>query len=617
MNANPFALMLLMALGIATCPATNVGLSTIEQPVNLGAESDPARIPLGAVATESNYHYGRGPVITAPRPSLHGAMEWKSGIEINQNLASIFGIEVDNHDLPHSPATIRLKNFSIPAYSPYTREQVLAATIHCILRSNSGRPKAPITLKVTADSPADEALIKKYSGEYINAPDNEDGPPVEPTQVPGTRLETDARGVTWVVFQDLKGSEKRARPPVMIAFRLGGEAGPDDPLWQLLPVWTGSSYTWEQSMEVIGRPYPLFYDCFNPSSGGGPETNALFSGKPANAVRYFGGVPRLLNFDNLKAAVIKADWYDPAMNPKLADFCRHYGMTPMPCRSYTPEHKGKVERGVGYAKNNALKGRQFASLGEQNAHLLHWEEQVADKRVHGTTRRQVAAMFEEERKALGPLPASVYESYQEGRRRVQRDSFVEVAKAYYEAPPEFIGRQVWVRWDGRMVRLLNERMEQIGCHAAWNRANSAVAWACGDCTAPSRKAPTTGTRGRRLGRGGRSLGAAGARCPRGRGDPQHHGTVPIGRKTPRQRHQRRLRQGHGCRRPAILPDHQTPVGSGRPGPGQIQMELREVDPIIRPLSAYADFIRSQDPAARFFPTETRTLTEPQTTSKAS
>ncbi len=184
-----------------------------------------------------------------------------------------------------------------------------------------------------------------------------------------------------------------------------------------------------------------------------------------NAVRSFGGVPRLLNFDNLKAAVIKADWYDPVMNPKPADFCRHYGMTPMPCRAYTPQHKCKVERGVGYAKNNALKRRQFASLAEQNAHLRHWEEHVADKRVHGTTRRQVAAVFEEERKALGPLPPMVYECYQEGRRQEQRDSFVEVAKAYYETPPEFIGRKVWVRWDGRMVRLFNERMEQIGCHA--------------------------------------------------------------------------------------------------------------------------------------------------------
>jgi hypothetical protein len=288
MKTKPFGLMFSMALGIATCPATNVGLSTIEQPVNLGAESDPGRIPLGAVATESNYHYGRGPVITSPRPSLHGAMEWKSGIEINQNLASSFGIEVDNHDLPHSPATIRLRDFAIPAYSPHTREQVLAATVHCLLRSNSGRPKSPITLKITADSPADAPLVKKYSGDYVNAPDNEDGPPIEPTQVPGTRLETDARGVTWVVFPDVKSTGKKpARPPVTIAFRLGSEAGPDDPLWQLLPVWAGTDYTWEQSIEIIGRPYPLFYDCINPSSGGGPETNALFSGKPAASISRF------------------------------------------------------------------------------------------------------------------------------------------------------------------------------------------------------------------------------------------------------------------------------------------------------------------------------------------
>ena len=68
--------------------------------------------------------------------------------------------------------------------------------------------------------------------------------------------------------------------------------------------------------------------------------------------------------DNLKAAVIKADWYDPAMNPKKAYFCRHYGMTPMPCVSYTPQHKRKVARGAGYSKGYALKGPTFASLIE-------------------------------------------------------------------------------------------------------------------------------------------------------------------------------------------------------------------------------------------------------------
>lgn len=183
-----------------------------------------------------------------------------------------------------------------------------------------------------------------------------------------------------------------------------------------------------------------------------------------NAVRHFGGVPTLLNLDNLKAAVTKADWHDPEINPKLADFCRHYGMHVMPCRPYTPQHKGKIERGVGYVKGNALKGWRFKSLAEQNLHLQKWEATVADTRIHGTTCKQVAARFEEERPHLKALPASLFPCYREARRSVNRDSFVEVQKAYYEAPPEYIGRMVWVRWDSRCVRLFNERMEQIQMH---------------------------------------------------------------------------------------------------------------------------------------------------------
>jgi len=183
-----------------------------------------------------------------------------------------------------------------------------------------------------------------------------------------------------------------------------------------------------------------------------------------NAVRHFGGVPMLLNLDNLKAAVLKADWFDPEINPKLADFCRHYGMHVMPCRPWTPQHKGKIERGVGYVKGNALKGRRFRSLAEQNLYLQKWESNVADKRIHGTTCKQVAALFAEERPHLQPLPAALFPCYQEARRSVNRDSFVEVQKAYYEAPPEYIGHQIWVRWDGRSVRLFNARMEQIQLH---------------------------------------------------------------------------------------------------------------------------------------------------------
>ena len=81
-----------------------------------------------------------------------------------------------------------------------------------------------------------------------------------------------------------------------------------------------------------------------------------------NAFHHFGGVPQTLVIDNLKAAVAKADWFDPELNPKIQSFCAHYGTVILPTRPRTPRHKGKVERNVGYVQSNALKGRTFASL---------------------------------------------------------------------------------------------------------------------------------------------------------------------------------------------------------------------------------------------------------------
>jgi transposase len=183
-----------------------------------------------------------------------------------------------------------------------------------------------------------------------------------------------------------------------------------------------------------------------------------------NAFQHFGGVPKTLNVDNLKAAVLQADWYDPELNPKLQEFCRHYNTVLLPTRPRTPEHKGKIERGIGYVKDNALKGRTFSSLLEQNQHLQEWERTIADLRIHGTTRQQVAARFLEEKPALAPLPAMLFACFEEGRRTVHRDSFVEVAKSYYQVPQEYIGREVWVRWDSRVVRIFNQRWEQLQMH---------------------------------------------------------------------------------------------------------------------------------------------------------
>jgi transposase len=184
-----------------------------------------------------------------------------------------------------------------------------------------------------------------------------------------------------------------------------------------------------------------------------------------NAFWHFGGVPKTLVIDNLKAAVTHPDWFDPELNPKLLSFCQHYGTVILPTKPRTPRHKGKIERGIGYVKANALKGHTFTSLEAQNRHLELWERNVADTRIHGTTKRQVGKVFAEvERPALAPLPGDRFPSFQEARRIVSRDGHVEVAKAYYSVPPEYLGRNVWARWDARLVRIFNSRLEQIAMH---------------------------------------------------------------------------------------------------------------------------------------------------------
>jgi transposase len=184
-----------------------------------------------------------------------------------------------------------------------------------------------------------------------------------------------------------------------------------------------------------------------------------------NAFWHFGGVPQTIVFDNAKCAVIKADWYDPELNPKIVDFCKHYGCAFIPTRPRTPRHKGKVERGVDYVQENALRGREFDSLAKQNEHLAHWERTVADTRIHGTTRKQVTSHFQSvEKDALGKLPLERFPFYHEGKRKVSRDGHLAVQRSYYSAPPEYLGCDVWVRYDSRLLRIFNSKMELIATH---------------------------------------------------------------------------------------------------------------------------------------------------------
>ena len=173
------------------------------------------------------------------------------------------------------------------------------------------------------------------------------------------------------------------------------------------------------------------------------------------AFRRLGGSTRIVVLDNLKEGVLVPDIYDPALNPLYRDVLTHYGCVALPCRIQDPDRKGKVERSVGHAKNTPLKGKRFESLEEAQAYLDRWETNCADTRIHGTTKRQVATMFAEEKPFLLPLPLEPFRYYQHGQRVVHLDGCVEVEAAYYGLPPGWIGRLVRVQWDELYVRILD------------------------------------------------------------------------------------------------------------------------------------------------------------------
>jgi transposase len=177
--------------------------------------------------------------------------------------------------------------------------------------------------------------------------------------------------------------------------------------------------------------------------------------------RRLGGATRIVVLDNLREGVLVPDIYDPVLNPLYRDVLAHYGAVAMPCRIQDPDRKGKVESGVGHAQKTPLKGLRFESLDEAQAYLDHWEQRWADTRIHGTTKRQVAAMFAEEKPTLLPLPLEPFRYYQYGERIVHLDGCVEVEAAYYGAPPGWIGRVLRVQWDELYVRLLDPKTGQL------------------------------------------------------------------------------------------------------------------------------------------------------------
>jgi transposase len=194
------------------------------------------------------------------------------------------------------------------------------------------------------------------------------------------------------------------------------------------------------------------------------------------AFTFFGGVPRRLVPDNLKAGVLRPDLYDPRFNRGYAELAQHYGFLIDPARAGKPTDKPRVERAVPFVREDAWRGRVFTSLTEINAALERWCLDEAGQRVHGTTRQRPLAVFRQvEQPALLPLPAEPFELATWTEAKVARDCHIQVGGAWYSVPFAYVGKTVAVRLTPRLVQgYLDYRL--IKTHVRVPRGQRSTDW---------------------------------------------------------------------------------------------------------------------------------------------
>ena len=170
------------------------------------------------------------------------------------------------------------------------------------------------------------------------------------------------------------------------------------------------------------------------------------------AFTYLGGVPQRLVPDNLTAAIVQADRYDPRLNRAYSELARYYGCLVDPARVAHPKDKPRVERTVAYARESFFRGQDFTSLAQMRAAAVMWAREVAGQRVHGTTgERPVQVFTTREQAALRPLPPVPWERVHWTSARVHTDCHLRVAGAAYSVPYRYVGHQLEVRLGQRTV----------------------------------------------------------------------------------------------------------------------------------------------------------------------
>jgi len=174
-------------------------------------------------------------------------------------------------------------------------------------------------------------------------------------------------------------------------------------------------------------------------------------------IQELGGVPRRITSDNPKCFALKADKYEPILNPAYERFASHYG-TQIECLPpRTPELKGKVERMMPFVRRlYQSHSKEWFGI-EESQQFINKKVAIANERIHGTTRKKpIELLVNEETGALKPLPALAYEVEQFHEGKVRQDGHVRFQNKYYSLEEKYIGKEVVVIGNSRQVSIYHQ-----------------------------------------------------------------------------------------------------------------------------------------------------------------
>ncbi len=182
------------------------------------------------------------------------------------------------------------------------------------------------------------------------------------------------------------------------------------------------------------------------------------------AFEFFGGVPKRVIIDNLKAAVTKACYHDPEVHRAYAALAEGYGFQIAPCPPHDPQKKGIVESGVKYVKRAFVPLREFRHIEDANQQLMSWIVTEAGTRIHGTVfERPLERFAETERHLLKALPDIRPELAEWARVKLHGNCHVQYEKCRYSAPWNLVNQELWLRATESTVQIFHNH-QMVAVH---------------------------------------------------------------------------------------------------------------------------------------------------------